>query len=948
MATSLTDSTGFEWNIQNNGSISSGTSDAYDSGMVLSGTPDLTQTLEDAGREVVLESYSSGQFSIVRKVYVPATGPGFARFLEIVTNTGTTTSTYNPSLQTNLGSDGGESIVATSSSDRTFARVDRWIITDSATDTDPAVAHVFGGPGGVAPTNVIKTPDRVTYNFGMTLAPGQTKILMHFAVQASTPAEARSTVNYIQSQPAEIFAGMSSQEKENVVNYVTGPVINATYAIATTTGSRKVEGDAGASAFAFTVTRTGDTSVAGTVAYTVTGSGAHAASAADFVGNVLPTGTVNFAAGQTRKTVAISVKGDTRFEVNETFSISLQNATSGSVSATSYRAIGTIVGDDDLNYTGTAGADRVVGLGGNDTIRGLDGNDILGGGSGNDLLDGGGGGDILNGGTGNDVLYAGNTPAWNGTDEVQTNSASGVIPSTNQTLAISMTAPTATDATGAVEIEGLVSRSTVSSNQFNIVYVIDRSGSMGDSFSGTETVPDMNGDGRANHLMDAAIQSFEAINSSLASNGFSASRLGIVQFSDNAGMKYNGTLDIDADNNGRLDASDALRTIRANGMTNYERALQQAISFFQAAPPGNNVVFFVSDGAPNSAVYRDEVATLIDANGINASIRAIGIGANANLSKLDLVDDGLANNTAVRVNTPSRLTSGLVAPPVNSADIARVEILKEGVVVATILSSELVSTPLGLRYSASINGLNLADNSLVARVVATDTARTTVSTDLHVATRRVFNDFLYGGSGNDTLYGGDGRDLLDGGSGIDTASYTLSRRAVTVNLSSVIYQDTLGAGFDRLVSIENLLGSNFNDTLTGSSRNNSLTGGEGNDTLSGGAGNDTLDGGTGADVFRFVSTSHGTDNITDFESGIDKIQVVSRKFGNIPVGSLEANRFVANGTALTNGDAVFIYNGTTGGLAFDRDGNGSAAAVQIATLTGNKTLSYSDIQVVAA
>jgi Ca2+-binding RTX toxin-like protein len=57
---------------------------------------------------------------------------------------------------------------------------------------------------------------------------------------------------------------------------------------------------------------------------------------------------------------------------------------------------------------------------------------------------------------------------------------------------------------------------------------------------------------------------------------------------------------------------------------------------------------------------------------------------------------------------------------------------------------------------------------------------------------------------------------------------------------------------------------------------------------------------------------------------------------------------VANGTALTNGDAVFIYNGTTGGLVFDRDGNGSAAAVQIATLTGNKTLSYSDIQVVAA
>jgi Ca2+-binding RTX toxin-like protein len=76
--------------------------------------------------------------------------------------------------------------------------------------------------------------------------------------------------------------------------------------------------------------------------------------------------------------------------------------------------------------------------------------------------------------------------------------------------------------------------------------------------------------------------------------------------------------------------------------------------------------------------------------------------------------------------------------------------------------------------------------------------------------------------------------------------------------------------------------------------------------------------------------------------------VISHNFGNIPVGTLTSDRFLAAGTALTNGNAVFIYNGTTGGLSFDSDGNCSTAAVQIATLTGNKTLSYSDIQVVAA
>jgi len=43
----------------------------------------------------------------------------------------------------------------------------------------------------------------------------------------------------------------------------------------------------------------------------------------------------------------------------------------------------------------------------------------------------------------------------------------------------------------------------------------------------------------------------------------------------------------------------------------------------------------------------------------------------------------------------------------------------------------------------------------------------------------------------------------------------------------------------------------------------------------------------------------------------------------------------------------FIYNTTTGVLWYDRDGTGSNAAVQVATLTGHPALAFTDLQIVA-
>ena len=105
------------------------------------------------------------------------------------------------------------------------------------------------------------------------------------------------------------------------------------------------EGQSGGTSYTFTATRTGDTSAAQTANWAVTGSGDNPAAAADFVGGVLPSGTVSFAAGETSKTIAVEVAGDATVEADEGFTVTLSNPSAGLVIGTA-AASSTIVNDD--------------------------------------------------------------------------------------------------------------------------------------------------------------------------------------------------------------------------------------------------------------------------------------------------------------------------------------------------------------------------------------------------------------------------------------------------------------------------------------------------------------------------------------------------------------------------------------------------------------------------
>lgn len=108
------------------------------------------------------------------------------------------------------------------------------------------------------------------------------------------------------------------------------------------------------------------------------------------------------------------------------------------------------------------------------------------------------------------------------------------------------------------------------------------------------------------------------------------------------------------------------------------------------------------------------------------------------------------------------------------------------------------------------------------------------------------NDQLYGGPGDDLLEGGAGDDTISGGLGSDTASYAGDTAGVKVAIGGPAV-DGSGAQ-DTLSDIENLTGSDYEDTLIGDGVANTLIGGAGNDVVSGGAGDDLLSGGAGNDL----------------------------------------------------------------------------------------------------
>jgi Ca2+-binding RTX toxin-like protein len=261
------------------------------------------------------------------------------------------------------------------------------------------------------------------------------------------------------------------------------------------------------------------------------------------------------------------------------------------------------------------------------------------------------------------------------------------------------------------------------------------------------------------------------------------------------------------------------------------------------------------------------------------------------------------------------------------------------------------------------NGSNILDGGLGTDTVSYASAPARVTVNLGGLTTA---GNATGGGGSDTLrnfenvvgtpfddsfVGTGGNNLINGGAGIDSVSYELATllpisgatigAGVAINLTLTTTQSTGGSGHDKLLGIENLTGSRFDDALTGTSAANLLTGlagadtlvgGAGDDVLTGGLGKDLLTGGTGADRFVYLLGPSLTaaaagdsgigpgrrDRITDFKSAEgDKIDLKAID-ANLSLSGKQAWEFVT--TSTTNAGEV-RFDARTHLLYFDADGS---------------------------
>ena len=243
------------------------------------------------------------------------------------------------------------------------------------------------------------------------------------------------------------------------------------------------------------------------------------------------------------------------------------------------------------------------------------------------------------------------------------------------------------------------------------------------------------------------------------------------------------------------------------------------------------------------------------------------------------------------------------------------------------------------------------------------------------------NDVLNGGDGNDTLDGGLGNDALDGGKGTNTVSFSHLSTGVTVNL---VKGTATGQGSDKFQNIQNVIGSNSNDTIVGNAANNVIDGGAGtdtvrfdgvaaavtvdlkngkatgqgndtllnienvigsslNDTFIDGAGNNVIDGGAGVDTVKFngiaAAVTVNLANGTVTGQGNDTLRNIENVVGsnlNDTITGNAANNVIDGGggidTVKFNGVATAVAVNLTTGTA---TGQGSDTLLNIENVTGS-------------
>ncbi|MEZ0233213.1 MAG: beta strand repeat-containing protein [Methylophilaceae bacterium] len=657
----------------------------------------------------------------------------------------------------------------------------------------------------------------------------------------------------------------------------------------------------------------------------------------------------------------------------------------------------------NLNFTGNASANTILGSDGKNTILGLAGADQLDGGEGDDSLDGGVGNDTLIGGIDNDTLIGGtgidSLAGGDGDDTYVIN-----LTKLNNDATLEDTVTEIDNAgTDTIKLVGSqVFTNTVlldmTNPSFDYIENLDISGTVSTKLNiiGNDFDNILTGNAAANILiggLGADTLNGGAGNDSLVGDGGDDSLnggLGNDTLVGGDGNDYyivnaigdvvNETGTVDSDND-YIESTISIDLVHYAGVENIVLT-------------GTAALFAKGDDLTANVIVGNAGANKLE--GLAGNDTLIGFAGNDTLDGglgADIMDGGAGNDTYI-VDDEDDIVNESFTGAASGIDTIKISAAYTGV------SREATPDVENIDASLFTGDIELIGNELA--------------------------NILIGGSGDDELDGVDGVDTLKGGDGDDTyyvdlkTTGTLTKTVASLQDSIVelvnqgrdkveIYGDIVlskastitlavnledldashtnltllnltgnavaneitgnaganiilglagndeldgGEGNDSLdggVGDDVLSGGEDNDTLIGGIGTDELIGGAGNDKLVGGLGNDTLTGDNGADIFVFNTALNATTNvdiITDFVSSEDSLYLDNAIFKKLGGDGILNSTYFHEGTVALTTSQFLIYDNQTGNLFYDADGSGAGKAVLFAKFGVETTLDASDIQIV--
>ena len=166
-----------------------------------------------------------GTTKVIRSDRALQTSPTMQSLITL-RNTDSVGHTITVEWDSNLGSDGSESVHGSSSGDTTYTQGDRWVVSSDTTQTDPVLTFVLFGRHAAEKTfSIVHAPGDsfgcMTVTFSVHLGPGATKYMLFFTEMNGSNSRARKSAAKFDSvaSGSPLLTGISTKVQHKIANW---------------------------------------------------------------------------------------------------------------------------------------------------------------------------------------------------------------------------------------------------------------------------------------------------------------------------------------------------------------------------------------------------------------------------------------------------------------------------------------------------------------------------------------------------------------------------------------------------------------------------------------------------------------------------------------------------------------------------------------------------------